>query len=130
MQDIEMRYKTTQDKYTMADMFPELRQAIWSELSGGKNINSFRRSLQRYHLEKLIGLVIERQFGIPEDARSLARNDLKQLQNRIAQALAFSAQMDLYTKSHLEESKSRVDAALQAGLDRSSRPAIVFPGMN
>ncbi len=83
MQDIELRYAPGAEKYTMADMFPELRDAIWSELTAGTNINSFRRDLQRYHLEKLIGLMLDKSLNIPEDARNLARNDMKTLQKRI-----------------------------------------------
>jgi hypothetical protein len=117
LQDIELRYGKGQPKYTMADMFGELRQLVWSELTTSANINSFRRPLQRYHLEKLISLVIEKQPGIPEDARTLARNDLTILQRGITKSL-LAPGLDTYTKSHLDESLARIDAALKASLLR------------
>lgn len=121
-QDIELHYDPEQEKYTMADMFTELRRAIWHEIVTGNNINSFRRPLQRYHLDKVIGLVLEKQPGIPEDARTLARNDLKILQRAIPKAL-IKPGLDIYTRAHLEESKARIDAALEAGIERSLKVA-------
>lgn len=115
LQDIELRYAKDEPKYTMADMFVELRKIVWSELSSGQNINSFRRPIQKYHLEKLINLVIDKQPGVPEDARTLARNDLTILQKGTANAL-LNPNLDINTKSHLEESRARIDAALKAGL--------------
>ncbi|NLI15726.1 MAG: DUF5117 domain-containing protein [candidate division Zixibacteria bacterium] len=115
LQDIELRFDRGEPKYTMADMFNELRGAVWSELSTGQNINSFRRPLQKYHLEKLINLVIERQPGIPEDARTLARNDLILIKKGIATAM-LNTSLNLSTSSHLEESRARIEAALEAGL--------------
>lgn len=121
-QDIELHYEPGAAKYTMADMFTELRRAIWHEIVTKKNINSFRRPLQRYHLNKVINLVLEEQSGIPEDARTLARNDLRVLQGAIPKALA-NPNLDVYTRAHLEESKARIDAALKAGIERSLKVA-------
>ncbi|MCD6163505.1 MAG: zinc-dependent metalloprotease [candidate division Zixibacteria bacterium] len=119
LQDIVLHYEKGQEIYTMTDMFTDLRRAVWSpEIVSGKNINSFRRRLQRYHLDKAIGMVLQKQAGIPEDARTLARNDLKILQRAIAKAITVPT-LDIITKAHLEESKARIDAALKAGIDRN-----------
>ena len=118
LQDIELRYRPAQDVYTMADMFTDLRRAIWSEIVSKENINSFRRRLQRYHLDKDIEMVTRDRSDIPEDARTLARNDLKVLKGAIPGALV-NPNLDLITKAHLEESQARIDAALKAGLERN-----------
>lgn len=118
IQDIELRYNPGQDVYTMAEVFTDLRRAIWNEIVTKTNINSFRRRLQRYHLDKDIDMVLEANPDIPEDARTLARNDLKVLQGAIPGALA-NPNIDLITRAHLEESKARIDAALEAGIERS-----------
>jgi len=118
IQDIELRYEPDQDKYTMTEIFTDLRRAIWREIVTKQKINSFRRRLQRYHLDKDIAMVLNNLPGVPEDARTLARHDLKVLQGAIPKALANPA-LDLITKAHLEESKARIDAALKAGIDRS-----------
>lgn len=119
LQDIVLHYEKGQEIYTMADMFTDLRRAVWSpEIISGMNINSFRRRLQHYHLDKSINMVLQKLPGIPEDARTLARNDLKVLQGAIAKAITVRS-LDVFTKAHLEESKARIDAALKAGIDRS-----------
>lgn len=126
MQDIELRFKPTDPKYTMADVFTDLRRAIWTEIVTGGNINGFRRRLQRYHLDKDISMAVEDKEGIPEDARTLARNDLKVLQGAIPKALS-APSLDLITRSHLEESKARIDAALDANLQRQMKVAAKKP---
>ena len=126
MQDIELRFKPTDQKYTMADVFTDLRRAIWTEIVTGGNINGYRRRLQRYHLDKVISMAVEDKEGIPEDARTLARNDLKVLQGAIPKALR-APSLDLITRSHLEESKARIDAALDANLQRQMKVAAKKP---
>jgi hypothetical protein len=74
----------------------------------------------------VISMAVEDQEGIPEDARSLARNDLKVLQGAIPGALA-APMLDLFTRSHLEESKARIDAALDASLQRKMQAVAKKP---
>lgn len=118
LQDLEMRYPDPNDRFTMADMFIGIRNAIWSELDAGKPINSFRRNLQREHLNQLIRLVLKPKPGTPEDAVTLARADLVDLQGRIDRALA-SGQLDYTTRAHLEETRARIRQTLEAQLQRT-----------
>lgn len=119
MQDLELRYSQEEQAFTMAEMFAELREAIWMEVSESANINSFRRALQRFHLEQLIAMVVTSAFNVPEDARTLARADLVALQHQLAQTLP-PEKLDAYTLAHLDETRARIEAALQAGIDRRS----------
>lgn len=43
--------------YTFINMMTDLRNGIWSELSSGKNIDTYRRNLQRAHVERLAELL-------------------------------------------------------------------------
>lgn len=117
MLDLELRYNKVEEPFTMLDMFEGVREAIWSEVSGPSNINSFRRALQRAHLGKLIELVAEPAKGVPEDARTLARADLIKLKSVIDRALS-SEGLDAYTKAHLDETRAQIEAALKAGIER------------
>ncbi len=117
--DTEMRYKNPKDKFTLAEMFKGMREAIWSELSAGKNINSFRRGLQRVHIDKLVELLLKPQYDTPEDARTLARADLVTIQKGIDRT---SKGSDDATLAHLDETRARIDAALKASLQRNSEP--------
>ena len=73
---------------------------------------SFRRGLQREHLKQLIKLVLDADSGTPEDARSLARHHLGQINTRI-QGVLQNAQgrLDDYSwhtsKNHKSGSRRR-----------------------
>jgi hypothetical protein len=101
----------------MADMFLGVRDAIWSELEAGSNVSSFRRNLQRAHLNQLIRLVVRAPAGTPEDAVTLARADLVELGNRIDRSLGRGG-LDYTTRAHLEETRARLRQALEAQLQR------------
>ncbi|UCC21864.1 MAG: zinc-dependent metalloprotease [Planctomycetota bacterium] len=120
MVDIELRYARDEEPFTMVEMFEGVRAAIWSELGSGENINSFRRGLQRAHLEKLTALVIKPGEGVPEDATTLARADLVSLRDGIDETLAGPSR-DAYTRAHLDESRAKIDAVLKASIERHLR---------
>ena len=117
LQDLELRYQGD-ETFGMVNLFTGLRQAIWAELETGDSIDSFRRNLQRAQLQKLIGLVLRPAGGTPEDARTLARADLQTIAAQIEARLGGSG-LDAYSRAHLEETKARIEAALEAGLERN-----------
>ncbi len=41
------------EAYTLVSMMGDLRNGIWSELRSGRNIDTYRRNLQRAHVERL-----------------------------------------------------------------------------
>lgn len=110
--------------YRASELFETLTAAIWSELGleggGARPVGSFRRNLQRVHLEILGGLLLDRPAGfptasVPEDGRSLARRELSALSRRIADVLQ-AGTGDAMTRAHLEESKARIDRFLEVSL--------------
>ncbi len=117
--DMEMHFPPGGARFTMADMFNELHGAIWSEVRGPgtPEIGSFRRALQREHLDRLIGLMVDPEPGVPEDAGTLARANLVDLKGRIESALAGGA-LDGATRAHLDETRARIEAALSARMLR------------
>lgn len=138
IQDNEIRMPEGQERFRMAELFSSLDAAIWSELDGdAREISSLRRNLQREYLKQLIRLTLRQApppppppppAGIafsppapprhPEDATTLARYSLGTLEEKIAQALAGSPLSDLTTRAHLEESKARIAAVLEAQVQR------------
>jgi hypothetical protein len=117
LQDQELRATDPNDRFTLADLFTGIRAAIWSELDSGSNVNSFRRNLQRAHLNQLLGIFLRPPWGAPEDAVTLARADLVELEGRIGKALANSS-LDTMTRAHLEESRARIRQALESKVER------------
>ena len=112
----------SKDIFTMSEMFAGMRKAVWSELQTRDDVNSFRRNLQRMHLEKLVDLAVGDVPGAPEDARTLARADLTEIRRGCDATLA-SGRVDTITRAHLDETRARANAALAAGLDRiQARP--------
>jgi len=99
-----------------------VRQAIWSEIDSRGNVNSFRRNLQRKHLTTLIGLAVQSDPAVPEDARTLARADLIEIRRGIDALLGRAgkpaAALDAVTRAHLDETRARITAALEAGMQR------------
>ena len=81
----------------MPELFSGITDAVWVDLNRdprGKQwsnsdsfISSFRRGLQREHLKQLIKLVLDADSGTPEDARSLARRHLGQINSKIQSTL-------------------------------------------
>ena len=118
LQDNEVRFPSGAEKFTMAEMFTTLRNALWSELDTGDNINSYRRELQRMHLYILTKILLKTPLLVPHDAVTLARLDMKILGQKI-DAYLKNHQPDVYTVAHLEEIRARIDATLKAQVERS-----------
>jgi len=118
LRDLELKNPPGQ-VLTLPELFNTLQTDLWSEVlqpsQQSGNISSFRRALQREHLEILISMVL-RNRQVPEDARSLAWKDLRQLQSVLNHSLRNADQLDDYTKAHLQETRDRISKALDANL--------------
>ncbi len=131
VQDTELKF-SGEAVFTMPELFTGITDAVWVELDKNADakqwtnsdafISSFRRGLQREHLKQLIKLVLAADSGTPEDARSLARLHLTQINNRLKNALQDSkGKIDEYSVAHLEESQDRVEKALEANFNVEKR---------
>jgi hypothetical protein len=114
---LDLELWESEHPFALPELFEGLRVSIWSELEAGSNINSFRRNLQRAHLDKVITLVVNPAKGAPTDASALARADLIEIRNAIANRDAAVA-LDRSTGAHLDEVAARIEAALVAGIER------------
>ncbi|MDE0087446.1 MAG: hypothetical protein OXU23_17120, partial [Candidatus Poribacteria bacterium] len=128
----ELKFGDNEDVFTMPELFTGITDAVWIELDKNADakqwsnsdafISSFRRGLQREHLKQLIKLVLDADSGTPEDARSLARLHLQQINTRLKNVLQDSKQkLDDYSVAHLEESQVRVEKALDANFQVEKR---------
>jgi hypothetical protein len=104
---------------TIPELLNTVENNIWSELLqtvSKLKLSSIRRGLQREHLD-LLSRMILRQVAVPEDARSVAWYELRQLQGAVDTALRRRrSEMDLYTVAHLEETRDRINKVLNAQL--------------
>lgn len=117
LRDLEL--KTPQGQaLTLPELFETLQQGIWTEVMPNQelgNISSLRRSLQREYLETMLKMVL-RSTPVPEDARTLAWYELRQLRQSLDRALRHQDRLDTYSKAHLLESRDRITKALDAQL--------------
>ncbi len=123
--DAESKIPADEDAMTVPEVMSRVTRAIWSELTGAANgnysnrkpcISSIRRSLQRTQLNMLVGILLEKPGRtMPADAHSVTRLTLKGLSQQIGDFLAAGdGKLDAFTRAHLDESKARIDKALDA----------------
>ncbi len=122
--DSELKVPAGQDAFTAAELIEGLTAAVFAEmekLRDGKFTNrkpairSLRRNLQRRYLERLSNLAMGRTTA-PEDCQTVAYVELGSLEARIKEVLARKAQLDTYTRAHLEQSAARIRKVLDARL--------------
>ncbi|MEH2238239.1 zinc-dependent metalloprotease [Nostoc sp.] len=114
LKDIELKTKP-ENALTLPELFDTLQSGIWTEVIKPKGklmkISSLRRGLQRQYLDILSGMVLRKQ-SVPEDARTLAWYNLKQLDEKLKGVNSD----DEYTKAHLLETRDRIEKVLNAPL--------------
>jgi hypothetical protein len=112
------------DVYTMYDMFTDVRRAIWSEVTGPSNVNSYRRQLQMAHLNHIMNIYLGPTVMYPMDARTLAANDLDILE-QAARSAVQSSRIDDMSRAHFKEVLRQITSTKDARRDYTgmiSRP--------
>lgn len=126
---IDNSAKNGGNAYSMTELFADIHQGIWSELKTGGNIDTYRRNLQRAHIERLEYLMTKEQEtppGVPaefaafsgataidvsqSDIRPLARRELKNLAAEIRASRAkFTSPV---VSAHLDDALVRINNIL------------------
>ncbi len=121
---IENEAMNGDDAYGMMEMMADVRGGIWSELRRGATIDTYRRNLQRAHIDRLETLMtgelqenpaFRRFFGPginakQSDIRPIVRAELKTMQSQIRAAIPRTR--DRMSKIHLEDALIRVNDIL------------------
>ncbi|MEN8766175.1 MAG: zinc-dependent metalloprotease, partial [Polaribacter sp.] len=112
--------------YSLVSMMRDLRKGVWTELYNGRSTDTYRRNLQRAHLDRLDFLLNKarnqrganagyfKQSGInvnQSDIKSVARGELKRLR-RDARAAANKAPNTI-TRYHYQDVADRIDMILE-----------------
>src|SRR5215467_13397135 len=121
--DSEVKVPPSTEPFSLAVLFTGIQDSVWAETKAPGdllNISSYRRSLQRAHLRKMVGIVLH-DSSVPEDAQTLSRQGLITLRGQLQSALGKPGiKMNVETKAHLSESVARIDEALKANMQRTS----------
>ncbi|MGB3265877.1 MAG: zinc-dependent metalloprotease [Microcoleus sp.] len=116
LRDVELK-SAPETALRLPELFDTLLHDIWKEVLQPEKkmqISTFRRSLQREHLAILIGMVL-RKTNVPEDARSLAWYELRQLREGLSKTIRnLDRSADAYTRAHLEETRDRISKVLNS----------------
>ena len=107
------------NNYSALEMMRDLRKGIWSEATTGKNVNVYRRNLQRAHINQLSSLMtgeMNRRFSRKyynvdqSDVRALARGELNQLLRSLK--AASNTAVNTETKYHYKDIIARIEKTL------------------
>jgi len=122
IRDAELKYGAA-NVLTMPELFHRLSEAIWKEewSSPAADVPALRRSLQRAWLDRMTTLLVKPPEHMPDDARALARLELKDVRDRLAKRLTPPVKLDAYTRAHLLDVKDRIDKALSAEYPAEAR---------
>jgi len=112
--------------YTALEMMDDLREGIWSEVYRGRNIDPYRRNLQRAYLERMAYMLnneigsmssgFKAYFGWTDvdvsqsDIRAIVREELNMLQEDIGKALRRNNNRE--TRVHLDDVLYRIEKIL------------------
>ena len=117
--DSEVKTRLDAKAFRLSELYTTLHDAIWSELKTGRDIDLFRRNLQREHANRVASALLRSAAAMPADARALLRVEAKTLRNEIAAAQkrpSYSPE----ARAHLLEALATLDEALRAPLVRQS----------
>ncbi|MEG3941293.1 zinc-dependent metalloprotease [Microcoleus sp. S36b_A3] len=116
LRDVELK-SAPETALRLPELFDTLLHDIWKEVLQPEKkmqISTFRRSLQREHLAILMGMVL-RKTSAPEDARTLAWYELRQLREGLSKSIRnLDRNADAYTRAHLEETRDRISKVLNS----------------
>jgi hypothetical protein len=123
---IENETMNGSEAYSLLEMMRDLRRGIWSELRSGRKIDTYRRNLQKAHIDRLAYLMTaENEKKKPEfggyqkstvvntsqsDIRSVARAELNILKREIKSATGRIS--DSMSKYHLQDAVERINLIL------------------
>ncbi|MFI8379676.1 zinc-dependent metalloprotease [Leeuwenhoekiella sp. NPDC079379] len=115
---IENEALNGKDAYMLTQLMTDLRTGIFSELTNGKKIDTYRRNLQRAYVERLEYLLTKDQTGrnatdvkvSQSDIRAVSRAELNTLKRLVSTAATRSG--DTLSRYHLQDLKERIDLIL------------------
>jgi len=116
--DAAEKQPNSKQVFRLSELYDTLQAAIWAELKGGKEPTMARRSLQREHLRSMINVLLKATASMPDDARTLIRENMRQLRTHLHGAHARPASRE--TRAHYSECIGLIDDSFKASLQRAT----------
>lgn len=126
MRMIENETLNGTDSYTLVAMMKDLRNGIWSEIRTGKKIDTYRRNLQRAHIERLSYLMTAKDVKKingssyvknttvtvkQSDIVPIVRGELNRIKKDAQRAA--NATTNTTRKYHLQDITKRIESVLE-----------------
>ena len=124
MQRLTEAHTYDSNAYSLTEMTRDLRRGVWSELRTGKKIDTYRRNLQRAHIDRLAYLMTAKnQSGksrspyvkmtavntSQSDIRAVVRAELKTLRSQLRSARGGDAMSRIHIADAIERIKLILD---------------------
>jgi hypothetical protein len=114
--DNEYRMAGADDVLTLSEVMTTLTDAVWREYSGASaaSVSSFRRNLQREHVDRLISLALSDRSPSPamRTISTLAKQELRRIGEMAKRG--GKGNPNTYAKAHLADIDVRITKALEA----------------
>jgi hypothetical protein len=114
-----MKVSNPKETLGLSEVYDVLQDAIWSEAKSGQETNLIRRNLQREQLRRMTDVLVKPAGTWPADARSLMRDNARQLVSLLEKANA-KAGLSKTTRAHYADSLDTLNAALKASMQRAT----------
>ncbi len=132
LHDAALKVAPEADLYTLEEHIKLVSSGLFTEIltepevkeyTGRKPfINSLRRNLQRVGVRELSYIAAQNHGEYPEDARSLSRMHLSELDKQIGVQLGKLPQIDDGSKAHLLDLQDRIKKVLEAKISSPALP--------
>ena len=114
-----MKVNDPKETLGLSDVYDTLQDAIWSEAKSGQETSLIRRNLQREQLRRMTDVLVKPAGPWPADARSLMRDNARQLVGMLERANAKPG-LSKTTRAHYADSLDSLNAALKASMQRAT----------
>jgi hypothetical protein len=117
--EVSMKVHDPKETLGLADVYDALQDAIWSEAKTGQETSLMRRNLQREQLRRMTDVLVKPAGPWPADARSILRENARQLVNALEKALAKPG-LSKTTRAHYADALDSLNATLKASMQRAA----------
>ena len=117
--EVGMKVNDPKETLSLADVYDSLQDAIWSEAKAGQETSLIRRNLQREQLRRMTDVLVKPAGSWPADARSIMRENARQLVSVLEKANAKSG-LSKTTRAHYADALDTLNASLKASMQRAA----------
>jgi len=117
--EVGMKVNDPKETLGLSDVYDTIQDAIWAEVKTGQETSLIRRNLQREQLRRMADVLVKPAGPWPADARSIMRENARQLSNVLEKSLAKPG-LSKTTRAHYADALDTLNASLKASMQRAT----------